>query len=246
MIGTDSGWENGLKPLELMPDSLMTRYEELLAELQTVLFSRSKWLDSILPPIIFLILNAIVDYQFAIIGSLLVTVVIGTYRLLRKEPLRYAFGGAGGVVVAGLLARFVGGAQGYFLPGIISGAITTLVCMISVFARRPMVAWTSFIARRWPLEWYWHPRVRPAYSEVTIAWGLFFGSRTLIQFNLFQQQAAGTLGVVQLLTGWPALISLLIISYLYGMWRLHNLQGPSVEEFKANVDPPWQGQKRGF
>ena len=111
----------------------MTRYEELLAELQTVVLSRKKWLDSILPPIIFLILNAIVDYQIAIIGSLLVTVLIGTYRLLRKEPLRYAFGGAGGVVVAGLLARFVGGAQGYFLPGIISGAITTLICLISIF-----------------------------------------------------------------------------------------------------------------
>jgi energy-converting hydrogenase Eha subunit A len=246
MIGTDSGWENGLQIREAMPETVMTRYEELLAELQTVVLSRTKWLDSILPPILFLILNAIVDYQIAIIGSLLVTVVIGTYRLARKEPLRYAFGGAGGVVVAGLLARFVGGAQGYFLPGIISGAITTLVCLISVFARRPMVAWTSFITRRWPLEWYWHPRVRPAYSEVTIAWALFFGSRTLIQYNLFQKQAAGTLGVVQLLTGWPALISLLIISYLYGMWRLHNLQGPSVEEFKAGAEPPWQGQKRGF
>lgn len=224
----------------------MTRYEELLAELQTVVLNRARWLDSILPPILFLILNAIVDYQIAIIGSLLVTVGIGIYRLARKESLRYAFGGAGGVVLAGLLARFAGGGQGFFLPGIISGAITTLICIISVFARRPMVAWTSFIARRWPLEWYWHPRVRPAYSEVTIAWALFFGSRTLIQYNLFQEQATGILGVVQLITGWPALISLLIISYLYGIWRLHNLHGPSVEEFKANADPPWQGQKRGF
>jgi hypothetical protein len=109
-----------------------------------------------------------------------------------------------------------------------------------------MVAWTSFITRRWPLEWYWHPRVRPAYSEVTIAWTLFFALRTLVQFSLFQQQAGGTLGVVQLLTGWPALIILLIASYLYGMWRLQNLQGPSVEEFKSGANPPWQGQKRGF
>ena len=226
--------------------SLMPRYEELLSELRNVVFSRGRWLDSILPPIIFLILNAIVDYEIAVAGSLSAAVLIGLYRLLRKEPVRYAFGGAGGVIVAGLLARFVGGAQGYFLPGIISGAVTTLICVISVFVKRPLVAWTSYITRRWPLEWYWHPKVRPAYSEVTVAWALFFGLRTLFQFNLFQQQAAGTLGVIQLLTGWPALIILLILSYLYGMWRLGNLQGPSVEEFKANTEPPWQGQKRGF
>jgi hypothetical protein len=229
-----------------MPETNASRFDELLEELRTVVFSRSRWLDSLLPPVIFLILNAAFDYQPAIIGALLVAVLIGIYRLLRREPLRYAIGGAAGVAAAGLLARFVGGAQGYFLPGIISGAFTTLICIISLIVKRPMVAWTSYITRRWPLEWYWHPRVRPAYSEVTIAWTLFFALRTLVQFSLFQQQAGGTLGVVQLLTGWPALIILLIASYLYGMWRLQNLQGPSVEEFKSRADPPWQGQKRGF
>ena len=229
-----------------MREIAMSRYEELFSELQTVVLSRSRWLDSLLPPIIFLILNAISAYEIAIAGSLLAAVIIGIYRMLRKETLRFAFGGAGGVILAGLLARYVGGAQGYFLPGIISGAFTTLICIISVFIKRPLVAWTSYITRRWPLEWYWHPGVRPAYSEVTIAWALFFGLRTLFQFSLFQQQAAGTLGIIQLLTGWPALIILLIISYLYGMWRLQNLHGPSVEEFISDAEPPWQGQKRGF
>jgi hypothetical protein len=229
-----------------MPEALMTRYEELLSELRTVVLSRNKWLDSILPPIIFLVLNAVSDYTIAIIGALFAAVLIGTYRLLRQEPVRYAFGGAGGVLVAGFLARFVGGAQGYFLPGIITGALTTLICLVSIFVKRPMVAWTSYLTRRWPLDWYWHPRVRPAYSEVTVAWAVFFGLRTLLQFSLFQQQDASALGVVQLLTGWPALIILLIISYLYGMWRLQNLGGPSVEEFRSKSEPPWEGQRRGF
>jgi hypothetical protein len=30
------------------------------------------------------------------------------------------------------------------------------------------------------------------------------------------------------------------------VWRLAKLQGPSVEEFKNNVPPPWQSQRRGF
>ena len=28
--------------------------------------------------------------------------------------------------------------------------------------------------------------------------------------------------------------------------KLKNLKGPSVEEFKNNVSPPWKGQERGF
>ncbi|MGB3703269.1 MAG: DUF3159 domain-containing protein [Anaerolineales bacterium] len=224
----------------------MDRSGEIAAELRAVVFGRRKWLDSLLPPVIFILLNAASSLEIALVGALLVALSIGTYRLIKHQPWSYALGGVGGVILAGLIARFVGGAEGYFLPGIISGAFTALLCLISVFIRRPLVAWTSYLTRRWPLEWYWHPKVRPAYSEVTIAWAAFFALRTFIQYDLFQRQAAGTLGVVQLLTGWPALIILLIASYLYGMWRLQNLAGPSVEEFKAGLEPPWEGQKRGF
>jgi hypothetical protein len=38
----------------------------------------------------------------------------------------------------------------------------------------------------------------------------------------------------------------LVISYIYGTWRLKYLRGPSVEEFRAGAEPPWTGQRRGF
>ena len=224
----------------------MSRSGELIAELRQVVFRNSRWLDSLLPPLAFILLNAISDVGMALIGSLGIAIVIGAYRLVRRQPWSYALGGVGGVVLAGLIVRFVGGAEGFFLPGIITGALTALLCLASILIKRPLVAWSSYITRKWPLEWYWHPKVRPAYSEVTLAWAVFFTLRTLLQFELFQRQAAGVLGVVQLLTGWPALILLLVASYLYGIWRLQNLTGPSVEEFKSGSEPPWQGQMRGF
>jgi hypothetical protein len=46
--------------------------------------------------------------------------------------------------------------------------------------------------------------------------------------------------------GWPAIIVVLSISYIYGIWRLNNLGGPGVDEFKDNKEPPWDGQKKGF
>jgi hypothetical protein len=224
----------------------MVKAREILEELRMVLAGRSSLLDSLLPPLFFVLLNAIWGVQVAIWAALGVAVVVAAFRLLRRQSLLYALGGAGGVAVAALVAYLLGRAEGFFLPTIVSGGITLFLCLISVLVGRPIVAVTSFVARRWPLNWYWHPKVRPAYSEVTWIWVLFFGLRLLLQFNLFRQESASLLGVVQFITGWPATIILLIASYLYGTWRLRKLGGPSVDEFKAGAEPPWQGQQRGF
>jgi hypothetical protein len=52
--------------------------------------------------------------------------------------------------------------------------------------------------------------------------------------------------LVNTLTGWLATVILLVISYLYGTWRLAQVRGPSVEEFWYGTPAPWQGQRRGF
>jgi hypothetical protein len=38
----------------------------------------------------------------------------------------------------------------------------------------------------------------------------------------------------------------LVASYIYGIWRLRQLGGPGVEEYKEDKKPPWKGQSRGF
>ena len=224
----------------------MDKVREILEELRMVLAGRSNILDSLLPPLFFVLLNAIWGLQVAIWASLALAIVIAISRLFRRQSLLYALGGAVGVALASVAAYVLGRTEGFFLPTIVSGAATVLLCLVSVIVGRPIVAFTSFVARRWPLSWYWHPKVRPAYSEVTWMWVIFFGLRLLLQVNLFRAEAASLLGIVQLLTGWPATILLLIASYLYGTWRLRNLGGPSVEEFKSGAEPPWEGQRRGF
>jgi len=188
----------------------------------------------------------LLGFQAAMWISLGLAVLIAGLRLWRGQSLLYALAGIGSVGLAILIVWLLGRAEGYFLPNLVSGGMTFALALVSLLIRRPFVAWTSFIARRWPLEWYWHPRVRPAYSEVTIIWTLFFAARLLWQLSLFQERAADQLAFVNALLGWPALILLLVFSYLYGTWRLGNLSGPSVEEFKNQTPPPWQGQKRGF
>lgn len=222
------------------------KFRELMEEFGTVFTGRGNIIDSIVPPLIFVVINALFGLEYAIWGSLALALLIIMVRLGRRQSLRNAIGGLGGVAFAILVAMLLGRAEGYFLPAIITGGLTIVVCVVSVVVGRPLVAWTSHLARRWPLDWYWHPKVRPAYSEVTWLWALFFAMRLFLQIAFFQGEAPVLLAVFNVVASWPATIALLVSSYLYGTWRLQRLRGPSVEEFKEGAEPPWTGQRRGF
>jgi len=220
------------------------KFTELVDEFRSVLGGRL--IDAILPPLLFLIANAIWGLNIAMWTALGLSIILGIRRIARGESLTYGLLGALSVLLAIGLVTLLGRAESFFLPGLISGGLTVALCFISLLIKRPLTAWSSFISRRWTLDWYWHPRIRPAYTETTLLWTLFFGLKLWWQIILFQGGDAENLAWVQTLTGWPALIILLIITYLYGTWRLRNLKGPSIEEFEENSPAPWQGQQRGF
>jgi len=224
----------------------MNKFNEVLDEFRTVVLGRSKVIDAVAPPLLFVLVNALAGFDAAMITALGLALLLGVRRWRRQESALFAFGGAAGVAIAFLLARWLDRAEGFFLPGIITGGLTLLLAVISNLAGRPLVAWTSYLARRWPLAWYWHPQVRPAYSEITWLWAAYFAARLLAQAFLFQNARADQLAWLNLALGWPATVLLLVVTYVYGVWRLQKLGGPSVEEFKAGTPPPWQGQRRGF
>ena len=225
----------------------MTRSTELWQELQAVFSGKgTRLFDSFLPPVIFLALNSFANTNLALWGALGASLLFTIFRITRRENLAYSLGGLGGTLLAAIFTKLSGSGRGFFLPGLVSGAVTIILCVISVAFNRPLVAWSSFITRRWPLTWYWHPQVLPAYNEVTILWAVSFSIRLTFEFWLYQQDALGILGTVRILLGWPFIIVLLIVSYIYGLWRLDKLKGPSVDEFKEGKSPPWEGQKRGF
>lgn len=222
------------------------KLRELIEEFRAVMAGRGGLVATSLPPVAFFVVNALAGFTPAVYASLGSAVVVGALRLAKGQPLTGALGGLGGAVLAIATARVLDRAGAYVLPGFVTGLLTSVVCLVSVLVRRPMVAWTSHLVRRWPWEWYWHPQVRPAYSEVTLAWAAFFALKAALQFILLRTASPSALAVVSVIMGWPATIVLLAASYLYGLWRLGQLQGPSVEEFEAGVEPPWTGQQRGF
>jgi len=225
----------------------MHKLKELQEEFGAVLSGRgARLLDSFFPVLVFLTANLLIGVNYALWGALFVAGLFTLFRIFKRDSLVYSLGGLGGVLLAAVFVKISGSETGFFLPGLITGAITVILCVVSVALNRPLVAWSSFIARRWPLDWYWHPRVLPAYNEVTIMWAVAFSARLALEYYFFQLEALNALGVIRVFLGWPYTVLLLIASYLYGLWRLGRLQGPSVDELKTSKAPPWEGQKRGF
>jgi hypothetical protein len=222
------------------------RLGEAYDEFRTHLMGRNKLLDTILPPLVFMLVNTYAGLQPALWSALILAAVITTVRLTKRQTLLFALSGFGGVFLAVLLGWWMARAESYFLPNIVFNGVIVLIAVGSLVLRKPMVAMASAITHKWPLAWYAHPRVRPAYVEATLAWTIFLTLRLIIQVFFYQNQSVNALGTFQILTGTPATIVLLVLSYLYGIWRLQRLKGPGVAEFMRDAPPPWEGQQRGF
>ena len=151
-----------------------------------------------------------------------------------------------GVLIASGFAYLAGNAANYFLPRVITSGFFFLVALISLIIGKPMAALASHITRGWSLDWFLRKDIKPAYREVTIAWGILFLTRMVLQIMLLRRANLVDVGIANILLGFPATFTVLILTYIYGIWRLKKLKGPGINEFMEGKEPPWEGQKKGF
>ncbi|GEL08128.1 DUF3159 domain-containing protein [Salisediminibacterium halotolerans] len=222
----------------------MSKARELLEEIKSVV--SGKTVDAVFPPFLFVFSNSFFGLNTAVGIALVSALILGVLRLFRKENWFYALGGFLGVVFASGFAYLTDNAANYFIPTVISSAAIVLAALTTLVIGKPLAAWVSHLTRGWPLEWFWRQDIKPAYTEVTWLWLLFFLFRLIIHVVLLVDGDALTLVWVNTILGWPGIITLLIISYIYGIARLKKLKGPGVEEFIAGKEAPWKGQTRGF
>lgn len=190
-------------------------------------------IDSVLPPLLFVGVEAVAGLQWAAAVSLGLAVVLVGWRLLRGHRLVYAVTGLGGAAAGVGLALWTGDTGAYFVPGIIGNVVVGIACVISVLIKRPLIAASGMAIYRWPWAWYVDDRVRPAYSEITWLWAVFYLAKAGLQGWLVGQDAVGALAVVRVATGYPAFAVMLLLTYLYVEWRLKRLDAPDVETYRT-------------
>jgi hypothetical protein len=225
---------------------MINKIKELAQEFRTVFSGRTNTVDAILPPLLYALVNMLAGLVPATLAALVLAAILTVLRVIRKQSWLYALGGLVLSLLTAGLAWYTQNAANLFLPGLLTSVILLAAALLSILIGKPLAAWSSHLTRAWPRDWYWLPNIRPAYSEVTWMWSAFIAARLLAQYSLYQQGNESLLGWSSVLLGWPVTIIVLVISYLYGIWRLAKLGGPSVEEFNSHQPAPWKGQKRGF
>lgn len=219
---------------------------ELFQELRSVLSGRGKALDAIIPPLLYTVVNTffgLIPASAVALGAAAAFVII---RAARRESWGYAAAGFGLTTFAAGMAWISRTAAAFFLPGIVSSGALLAASLFSIAIRRPVAALSSHLTRGWPLDWYALESIHPAYAEVSWAWVALISGRLAIFLYLLARGEGVVLGWASIALGWPAIVLVLSGSYLYGLKRLRDLGGPSVEEFQAGTPPPWKGQRRGF
>jgi hypothetical protein len=219
-------------------------FKEIYEELKLVL--RGKTLDTLLSPIIFIILYNIFDLLTAAVAASTFAVVLLVYRLMIRHKSIYAVIGLFGVILASVFAYISQSATSYFLPDIVTNTFIIGIIVVTLIVDQPLAAYLSHVTRGWPTRWFWREDVKPAYREVTWFWLVYFILRTLFEVNLYLNDQLEELFVVNTLLGAPLMIVVLVTSYIYGIKRLKTLKGPGVDEFIDQKQPPFRGQNRGF
>jgi Protein of unknown function (DUF3159) len=185
-----------------------------------ILRDRRALVDTGLGPVAFITVNALTDLNTAAIFAMAISVAIGLYRAVRREPLTNAVGGVLGTGLAVFIALRTGSASGFFVPRAFQNAGLALAFWISIVVRRPLVGFIVAPIYHFPSGWYRDPRIRRPFAEGTAAFALVFSVRTVVYTVLILLEREGALAGAVVVLGWPAFLGALWFCYRYIPRRL--------------------------
>jgi Protein of unknown function (DUF3159) len=187
-------------------------------------------LDSGLPVVVFVVVNALAGLQPAIWAAIGAGVVLFALRLARRQTVQQAISGFFGILIAAFIANRTGEAKGYFLLGIWASFAYASVFLVSVLARWPLVGliWEYVDGRGIGTSWRKDRPLMRVYYLCTLLWVLVFLARGLVQRYLYDQDLTGWLAFARLAMGYPLTIGALAVSVL-AVRRTRRSEDPAPE-----------------
>ena len=170
--------------------------------------------DSGLPVVVFVVVNAIAGLGWGIGAALAAGVLIAGMRIARRRPVTQAIAGLFGVGIAAYIAYRTGTAKGYFLLGIWSYLLYGGALVVSMLVRWPLIGviWEGINGRG--TAWRADKKLVRRYDWATVVWVVVFAARYLVQNYLYDTDQVGWLAVVRLLMGYPMWIAAIGICVL--------------------------------
>lgn len=194
------------------------RREQYRAQMLRSIGGWSGMVITAIPPVVFVVVNAVSELRPAIYAALGSAVLLAGYRLARRQSVQQAISGLVAVVIAALIAARTGEARGYFLLGIWSSFAYAVPLAVSIVVRRPLVGvlWEYLdpAAGGHGRPWHRRPVLRRGYGVITAVATAVFLARGVVQLTLYGQDATGWLAFAKVAMGYP----LYLAAVLFGLW----------------------------
>jgi hypothetical protein len=184
--------------------------------IRETMFSTQGVVDSLIGPLLFLVLYKTAGLDAAILGAGVAALALVGFRWLRGQPLTTAWYGVAGVAIGAVLAKATGSGNGYFLPKVASNILYGTAFLVSVLIGKPLigVAWAFF--HRQPLSWGYRAEVRRVFSALTLMWAGAHFLRAVVYGVLIadERDRTGTLATASVVLGLPLTGALLAVTLI--------------------------------
>jgi Protein of unknown function (DUF3159) len=230
--------EQNLHPVEDADEPYPSMSEQISEQLGGV----RGLIESSVPVLAFVLLNVVLGdtvlglekrtaLYWAIAGAVGTAVLIGIYRLTRKEPVRHAVNGIFGIAIGAYLAYRSGDAKDFYLPGILITLAQVAVFVLSVVVRRPIIGYVwGVLANKGRHDWFENRRLFRTFQWLTLVWAGSLFVRAGVQGWLYLQDQATAIGVVRILISWPIYAA----TFAFTVWAIRRV---TREQTAAAVTP---------
>ncbi|GAA1489571.1 DUF3159 domain-containing protein [Brachybacterium sacelli] len=174
-------------------------------------------IESALPTLLFIVLFvATGSVTVASVAAVAVVAVFLLVRIVQRQSPSTVLGGLLGVGLGAVLAIRSGDGTDFYAPGIVINAVTLLVLVVSLIAKRPLIGLFIGLLDARVQDWARDPDARAVYTRATLLFVVLYAAKLAVQVPLLLTGQVAALGVAKLAMGLPAFA---VIAYL--VWLMH-------------------------
>lgn len=174
-------------------------------------------LESALPTALFVVLFVTTrDITVAGIAAIAACILAILMRVIQRQRVGSAVGGLLGVAVGAIWAIRSGDGTDFYLPGLAINALTAVVLLVSVLARRPLVGLVAAVFDPRVADWAQDRDAVRTYTRATWMLAGMYLLKLAVQATLYATGQVAALGIAKLVMGLP-----LFALVVYLVWLMH-------------------------
>ncbi|MFG2193246.1 DUF3159 domain-containing protein [Streptomyces sp. NPDC048639] len=156
------------------------------------------------------------DIHLAAIAALVLAVLLGVARLVRRDTIKHAFSGVFGVAFGVVFAMMTGNAKDFYLPGMFYTLGLAVAYIATAIAGVPLLGLILGPVFKENMSWRTrNPGRKRAYTKASWAWGLILLAKSAILFPLYLWADATKFGWVLIALKIPPFLLAVYLTWIF-------------------------------